>query len=192
MGIVIVHVQVFDSVSVTTAHSNADAMSRLPLSLTPQEIPVPTELVLLMEYLEEDPITARDIREWVQKDPKLVSIVQCIQNGWPEKCSPEYQEWWKTRNELSMLDGCILWGSRVVVPEPGRARVLKELHQGHPGMGRLARIFTWWPKMDQEIEELVASFVVCQPEYLYSLGNGQLYRGHEYIDYAGPINNQML
>ena len=91
-----------------------------------------------------------------------------------------------------MLDGCILWGSRVVVPEPGRARVLKELHQGHPGMGRLARMFTWWPKMDQEIEELVASCVVCQPEYLYSHGNGQLYCGHEYIDYAGPINNQML
>ena len=68
-------------------------MSRLPLSLTPQEIPVPTEVVLLMEYLEEDRITARDIREWVQKDPKLVSIVQCIQNVWPEKCSPEYQEW---------------------------------------------------------------------------------------------------
>ena len=49
-------------------------------------------------------------------------------------------------NELSVLDGCILWGSRVIVPPPGRRRILGELHDTHPGcskMKALARSYTW-------------------------------------------------
>ena len=37
------------------------------------------------------------------------------------------------RLELSHYDRCIPWGSRVVVPLPGREAVLRELHEGHPG-----------------------------------------------------------
>lgn len=34
----------------------------------------------------------------------------------------------------SVLDGCLLWGSRVIVPPPGRAQVMEELHNAHPGV----------------------------------------------------------
>ena len=30
-----------------------------------------------------------------------------------------------------MHEGCILWGTRVVVPQQGREMVLEELHEGH-------------------------------------------------------------
>ena len=36
-----------------------------------------------------------------------------------------------------MEDDCILWGNRVVVPAAGRARVMEELHTGHPGISRM-------------------------------------------------------
>ena len=36
------------------------------------------------------------------------------------------------KSELSVEDGCILWGSRVVVPPPGRVPIIKILHDGHP------------------------------------------------------------
>ena len=32
------------------------------------------------------------------------------------------------REELSLQDGCILWGSRVIVPPRLRSRLLEELH----------------------------------------------------------------
>ena len=38
------------------------------------------------------------------------------------------------KQELSVEDGCVLWGNQVVVPLPGRAKVLNTLHEGHPGM----------------------------------------------------------
>ena len=50
--------------------------------------------------------------------------------------------------ELSVQDECLLWGSRVEVPEVLRPRVLNELHSGHVGICRmksLARSYFWWP-----------------------------------------------
>ena len=37
------------------------------------------------------------------------------------------------KDELSVQDGCVVWGSHVVVPKKGQAQVLEQLHQGHPG-----------------------------------------------------------
>ena len=53
----------------------------------------------------------------------------------------------------------------MVIPLPGRAIVLNELHEGHPGISRmksLARTIVWWPDMDREIEERVRQCVECQ------------------------------
>ena len=43
----------------------------------------------------------------------------------------------------------------MVVPQKGRAVILRELHSGHPGVSRmkaLAWMFVWWPKIDEEEE----------------------------------------
>ena len=46
----------------TSAHSNADALSRLPLPIEPAIAKTPPELVLLTEHLENSPVTADRIR----------------------------------------------------------------------------------------------------------------------------------
>ena len=63
-----------------------------------------------------------------------------------------------------MLDGCILWGARVIIPPPGRKSVLEELHDSHLGsskMKSLSRAYIWWPKMDNDIEDLAKSCFTC-------------------------------
>jgi len=50
----------------TTDHSNADAMSRLPLPEKLDHTPVSVELILLAETLQEAPITATHIRLWTR------------------------------------------------------------------------------------------------------------------------------
>ena len=118
----------------THTHSNADALSRLPSPTVSLEEPVPTELILLMEAMEKMPITGESIKNWTQKDPILSHVYKYIQNGWPNQCSEELQQFVRWKSELSTLNGCILFGSRVLVPPPGRNQLLLELHQGHPGI----------------------------------------------------------
>ena len=69
------------------------------------------------------------------------------------------------KDELSIQDGCVLWGSRVVVPKKGQPKVLDRLHQGHPGMARmksLARSIVWWPGIDADITSKIQGCRQCQ------------------------------
>ena len=64
-------------------------MSRLPVPETTENEQIPTELVLLMETLENSPVTAKDIRDWTVKDPQLSRVYQYVQSGWAEQIEPE-------------------------------------------------------------------------------------------------------
>ena len=46
-------------------NSNADALSRLPLLDQPTDIPLPGEIVHLMNYLDMAPVTAIQIKNWI-------------------------------------------------------------------------------------------------------------------------------
>ena len=102
----------------TTAHANADALSRLPLPVEPAVSRTPPELVLLTEHLSNSPVSADQIRVQTRKDPVLGPALQYLKQGWPatlDKESPMYPLF-QRRNELSLFDGCIVWGTRVVIP----------------------------------------------------------------------------
>ena len=75
------------------------------------------------------------------------------------------QPYQRRKHELSIEDGCVLWGNRIIIPPPGRAKVIDTLHEGHPGMARmkcLARCYVWWPSMEQELEKKVKECLQCQ------------------------------
>ena len=124
------------------AHNNADALSRLPLPHTLSgPTPQPTETVLLFEQLQNSPVTADQIKLWTSKDPILSRVLRCVQNGWPAgSVQHELRPYWHKRFELSCYQGCLLLGSRVVVPEVGQKRVLEELHEAHPGISQMKQI----------------------------------------------------
>ena len=63
----------------TSTHANADALSRLFLPVEPvvkQRLP---EINLLVDHLDNSPITAYQIQECTRKDPQLACIVQFLQ-----------------------------------------------------------------------------------------------------------------
>ena len=104
------------------------------------------ELVLLLQNLGESSVTVNDIRKWTKRGPLLVQVLQFVEQGWPHKCDSSLSPFSSRSTKLSVLDGCILWGSRVVVPPQGQPSVLQELHTAHPGMTRmkaLARMYVW-------------------------------------------------
>jgi len=185
-----------------TTNSNTDALSRLPLPEAPTETPLPSELVL-MEHLSLGPLTATQIKTMTCKDPTLSRVYLYILHGWPHTTDDHIlQSYLSRRKELSIFDGCILWGNQVVIPTAGRQAILEELHESHQGASRMkgrARMVVWWPNLDKEIEDLVSSCNACQssrslppvaPLHPWSWPDKPWSRIH--MDYAGPVNNQML
>ena len=183
-------------------HANADVLSRLPLPDHPPSVPLPQETVFLMETLQMSPVTAKQIKFWTSHDPILSKVRDRVLQGWVDTSDPKLLPYQRRKNELSIEDGCILWGNRVVVPPPGQAKVMDTLHEGHPGMARmksLARCYVWWPSMDQELEQKVKECVHCQlmqnsppqvPTHPWEWPQHPWARLH--IDYAGPFMGKMF
>ena len=74
--------------------------------LTPQ----PPEFVLTLETLSQTPITCSQIQTWTRQDPALSSVLRYAQLGWPQECPrEELKPFWSRRNELALVDDCVLW-----------------------------------------------------------------------------------
>ena len=184
-------------------NANADVLSRLPLPECPSEVPLPGETVLLLETLEASPVNAKQIAKWTERDPVLSKVKKWLTDGWPEREREEdLRPYRQRKDELSLQDGCILWGQRVIVPEPGHKLVVEELHAGHQGISRmksLARSFVWWPKLDADLEDRAKRCEICQvhqkapaPAPLHPWEWPEMPWCRLHLDYAGPFQGKMF
>eukprot|EP00731_Ephydatia_muelleri_P005042 Em0002g1218a len=185
-------------------NSNADGLSRLPLRESPRSVPVPGDTVLMMEALSDmgSAVSATTIKSWTDRDPVLSRVRRMVLHGWQQQEGVDFQPYEQRKHELSVEDGCVLWGSRVVVPSAGREAVVRLLHEGHPGISRmkaLARGVVWWPGLDSQLESKVKECVACQssrksppkaPLHPWEWPTKPWVRLH--VDFAGPFLGKTL
>ena len=122
----------------------ADALSRLPVTTSPESVPVCAEWIQLVNALDTTPVTAKEISKWSNKDPVIAKVLLFLDCGWPETVEDTLKPFFHRRNELSVQQGYLLWGARVIIPPQGREPMLRELHQEHLGstkMKQLARSY---------------------------------------------------
>ena len=147
-------------------NGNANGLSRLPVVDVSGSIPVPGDIVHLLENINTSPVDATTMKLWTACEPVLSQVLQFVLQGWPSEVDEEaLKPYFIRREELSVHAGCLLWGARVIVPPQGREEVLNLLHNTHPRivkMKSLARSYVWWPKMDTNLEERVKSCATCQ------------------------------
>ena len=67
----------------------------------------------------------------------LSQVCDMVLQGWKQTKIQGISPFQIRQSELSVHDGCILWGNRVVVPPMGRAKIIDELHESHPGICRM-------------------------------------------------------
>ncbi|CAH8452171.1 unnamed protein product [Schistosoma rodhaini] len=145
------------------------------------------------------PVLESEIQIASRNDPVIKKTMNYVTNGWPStELDGDMKQLYHRRDSLCVVNECLMFGDRVVVPESLRPRVLKQFHIGHPGIKRMksiARSYAYWPLMDQHIVDLVNKCAQCQqaaksnakvppvpwpqPEHPWS-------RIH--IDFAGPVN----
>jgi len=89
----------------TTQHTNADALSRLPLPEVPPQTTIPAELVLMVDQLQDAPITATQIVAWTRRDPLMARVLRYVLQGWPNQQDDDLKLYWSKRMELSVESG---------------------------------------------------------------------------------------
>ncbi|XP_060543487.1 zinc finger protein DPF3 isoform X1 [Pantherophis guttatus] len=181
---------------------NADALSRCPIQ-EPVEDPTPT---LGLFHIDDDqlcPVSSTTVAKHTQREKTLRQVMSWILRGWPTgRVGEEFSPFMREQQELSTMQGCLLWGDRVVIPHILQKKTLEALHSGHPGIVRmkaLARSYVWWPTLDKDIEKWIVRCDPCQevrPAPLqaqpteWEMPSSPWLRIH--IDFAGPIDDKFL
>jgi hypothetical protein len=188
----------------TEKMGNADCLSRLPLGFD-QQFETHDSFGGVVNQLQSEAVqsavalTSKSIAKATAADETLKKVTKLIADGFQksQNFSKEEKPYTDRRDSLTLQEGCLLLGLRVVIPAVLRNEVLKELHSGHPGIVRmksLARQHVWWPTVDKDIETLVHNCDSCQqqrkdppaaPVHKWEKPEEVWDRVH--IDFAGPF-----
>ena len=147
----------------------ADALSRLPVR---EQVPVQDcdeEIVIqsVNALFASSVISKADLQRATAEDSTLTTIMTYVASGWPSKNAipASVQPFYKLRDELSVVDGCLMRGERCVIPAQLHNKLISAAHAAHQGIvrtkQRLRELF-WWPAMDKAVEEAIATCDLCQ------------------------------
>ena len=143
-------------------HCNADALSRLPCKQTDS----PEAEFFFFSSIEELPISAADIGPATRRESVLTQVLKYTLTEWPNYVTDEeIKPYFTRKHELSTEQGCLLWGTRTIIPNSLRIRLLRELHEEHQcivAMKAIARRYMWWPRRNDDIEAQAQSCQICQ------------------------------
>ena len=91
----------------------------------------------IQEALLDAELIARETR----KDAILSKVLSYTLKGWPLtlKTEGELRVYWSRREEISVELGCLMWGTRVLIPSKLRKHVLDLLHVTLMGMAETIR-----------------------------------------------------
>ncbi|XP_070380765.1 uncharacterized protein [Dermacentor albipictus] len=140
----------------------ANALSSLPLPEVPDVVPEPAE-VFMLEHPHPEILSRCAIWQAARRDPVLSQVVEVVSRR-EELAQQAYSQ---RAAELSLQQGCLLWGSEMVIPQSLRSSVLQLRHAGHPGVEKtkmVARSQVWWLGLDQDIAYMMQSSQVCQEQ----------------------------
>lgn len=177
----------------------ADALSRLSRATDSDGSAEECSYLNLIGMDFQKPINFDDVAKESENDENVSEVILLIKNGWPrsvKKCN-SLQGYFVRRNELTIEQGVVMWGHRVVIPKKFRKTLLEEVHSSHLGIVKakaLVRSFFWWPGIDKELEMFIKSCHVCRVNQRnppkvevvpWPKSSRPFQRIH--LDYCGPI-----
>ena len=125
---------------------------------------------MVLSSFRTSPITSTTwdvVRSATASDVPLNSLLGLIENGFPENnfsLPEELKPYYPLRDDLSSVDGVVLYGNRVVIPPPLRPNVLSTLHAAHQGIDKMlarAENSVFWPGITSDIRSLRTQCADC-------------------------------
>ena len=145
----------------------ADMLSRayLPDSASPGDHDF--EQVNMASFLPIADQRLEEIRRETENDKALQKLKTIILHGWPDhknSLPPEVCSYFSMRDELTVQDGLIFRGERVVIPTSLRLDMKQKVHSSHMGIDsclRRAREHIYWPGMSADIKQQIEACDTC-------------------------------
>lgn len=144
----------------TKNHTNADAMSRLPIKSTSDFVIDSLDQFEICQ-IETLPITLSDLEQETAKDNSPQVLLENLKRGKEVKAEYRFNV---PLSEFSLQNNCIFRQHIIVIPGSLRHKILEELHAVHFGMWkmkRLARSYCWWSGISKDIENTCKNCSQC-------------------------------
>ena len=108
-----------------------------------------------------------------ENDQVLQKLKKLILDGFPDSKSSmpaELIPYFQVRSELSIAEGLIFKGDKIVIPESLRKEMKERIHMGHMGIERCkarARQLMYWPNIYADITNMVSNCSACYENRRY-------------------------
>ena len=147
----------------------ADSLSRAPNKRNASTINLDNKIALV-QFSNEKIST---LQHATKEDGILSQLFDIIVTGWPEKqrdLPRDLRPYWSYRDELSVENGIILKGDRIVIPESMQPDILKQIHAGHQGItkcqSRAKSRGAAWPEVLPGLLEVLPGLLEVLPGLL--------------------------
>ena len=121
---------------------------------------------MVIKYLPASDTQLEKIKREQDLDDISKQIKSYCQDGWPAKheLAGAICPYYPVQSEITVANGLLLRGNRLIIPASMRLEILDKIHMGHQGITKCrerARQSVWWPGLSNQLEELVKSCRKC-------------------------------
>ena len=142
--------------------TTADTLSQAPLqNLTPTDTQLKEDCDAYVAFkVSNFPATESrlgKIREALKQDEICQQLMCYCEHGWPAKVTGPIKHYLPVASELTVVDGMLLTGSRLIIPSSMRPEILQCLHSGHQGITKCrerAKQSVWWPGLGKKLTDV--------------------------------------
>ena len=149
----------------------ADTLSRAPITAACESDQLlQKEAECFVDVVVESfPVMERQLQRiklHQEEDETCRLIVSYCQSEWPEKhkLPAAVHPYYSVASEISVQQGLLMRGGRIIIPPSLRQEILGKIHAGQQGITKCherARQSVWWPRMSKELENLVKNCTEC-------------------------------
>ena len=150
------------------AENPADFLSRHPDKTCKEECNYAEEFVAYVcNNAVPKAMTLEEIKEGYKEDDDMQVLIKVIENNkWHEMCNDNaYAGLKKVKDEISVYNGFVIRGYRIVIPVTLQHKAVDLAHIGHQGIVKtkgLLREKVWFPGIDKMVESKVKHCLTCQ------------------------------
>ena len=112
-------------------------------------------------------VSMAEIQQASAQDDHLQKLKSFIISGWPDtkdKLHADLRPYWSYRGELAVIDGIILKGRHIVIPNNLKQQVLDQLHTNHMGIEKTKLLdceSVYWSSINADIENYIKCCAMC-------------------------------